>query len=148
MSPRKPVWMRDLDQAQIDFYLGIEPAVAVCRGKRRHKFPGLVPGQPLSRNITVTRSRGVYQVTERCERGCGRSITYTAGSDGVPDYTTAVYGGWSEGRQLATGLGLTAATDHQFMRYVQREAVVEGFQLTAKRAAQAAAEREAEKVSA
>jgi hypothetical protein len=131
----KPDWMLDLDQNQIGFYLGLDPAVAVCRGKRRHKFPGLVPGRPLPRTIDITRPGGIYQVTEHCERGCGRFITYSAGRDGRPDYSTARYGGWrsGEGGQLATGLGLTAGDDSAYMAYIQAEAVTEGFRLAEKR---------------
>jgi hypothetical protein len=141
MAPRTPDWMRDLDEDQVQFYTSLDAEAAVCRGKRRHKFPGLVPGRALPRGIRITRNRGVYQVTEVCERGCGRTITYTAGTDGVPDYSTATYGGWKPGKQLATGLGLTAADDHAYMCYIQREAVTEGYRLLAKRETEAAAQQ-------
>jgi len=128
MIMAKPDWMRDLDQDQIDFLQGLSAAAAVCRGKRRHKFPGLVPGQD-SEDISVTRVHGIYQVTETCERGCGRTISYEAGTDGIPDYSTARYGGWKIGSQLARGLGLTVVDDFEYMRWLQREAVIDAFRL-------------------
>lgn len=129
MAKTKPAWMDGLDQDQINFYLSLEPAVAVCRGKRRHKFPGLVPGKDVPDTVDIRRVNGIYQVTEFCERECGRSITYTAGREGIPDYSTAKYGGWKDGKELATGLGLTAGDDALHMRYIQKQAVLDGFAL-------------------
>ena len=124
----KPFWMEGLSAAQVSFLQGLTAEQAVCRGKRRHKFPGLVPGED-SDHIDITRVQGVYQVTERCERDCGRTISYEAGTDGTPDYSTARYGGWKVGQQLSKGLGLTVADDFEFMRFLQKQAVVDMFKL-------------------
>lgn len=114
-----------LSTAARKFYAGMDPAVAVCRGKRRHLFPGLVPGKP-SRNVKVERIAGVYQVTESCQRGCGRTIEYLAGRNGRPDYSTARYGGWLIGVQLAPrDSGVTRDDDVDHMLDVQQQAVTE-----------------------
>ena len=124
----KPGWMRDLDVDQVSFYQHLSPEQAVCRGKRRHDFPGIVPGKPLPASIAVERSAGVYQVTEHCERGCGRFITYLTSRAGVPDYSTVRYGGGGP-NYLATGLGLTAADDRLHMAYQQADTIREAYRV-------------------
>ena len=116
-----------LTTAARKFYAGMDPAVAVCRGKRRHLFPGLVPGKP-STYLTIARIEGVYWVTERCTRDCGRTLEYLAGRDGRPDYSTARYGGWQVGVQLAPkDSGVTRGDDFDHMIDVQQTAVREQF---------------------
>lgn len=132
---------RDLDEEQKEFYRRMKAAVAVCRGKRRHDFAGLVPGQPVPDSVEIRRVQGVYEVTEHCRRKCGRWITYLAGRDGVPDYTSVRYGGWQSGVELATGLGLNVSHDRDYMRFIQAEVVEQGFALQEKRRAAAAAEQ-------
>jgi hypothetical protein len=138
----KRFW-RDLDEDQREFYRGLDPAVAICRGFRRHNFPRLIPGKPIPRQITITRPGGIYQMTVACAEACGRTITYTADRFGRPDYSTARYGGWEAGRQLATGLGLAAVDDREWASYIQAEAVTEGFKLQEAQRARAEAAREA-----
>jgi hypothetical protein len=109
------------------FYAQLDGAVAVCRGKRRHNFPGLVPGKT-SRYVDVQRISGVYEVTETCQNDCGRTITYTAGRDGRPDYSTARYGGWKIGVQLAPrNSGITREDDYAEMIEVQKTVVKETY---------------------
>ena len=123
-----------------EFYGQQDPAVKVCRGKRRHKFACLVPGKP-NDHVQVHRIEGVYWVTELCERDCGRTLEYSAGRNGRPDYSTARYGGWQIGVQLAPkGLGATRDSDFEEMLDVQETAVVEAWKLQAKRDKQARTE--------
>jgi len=109
------------------FYAEMDPEVAVCRGKRRHLFPGLVPGKP-SEYVRVARVEGIYWVTETCQRDCGRTLEYLAGKNGRPDYSTARYGGWTVGVQLAPkDSGITRADDLDNMLDIQQTAVKETF---------------------
>lgn len=126
--------MRGLDEDQIEFYRRLDPEQAVCRGKRRHDFPGIIPGREIPASIRIAAvGRGVAEITEHCERGCGRFITYLTDSHGVPDYSTRRYGGGGE-RYHATGLGLTAANDQSFMAFSQAETINNAVALAAKKA--------------
>lgn len=135
-TPR-PGWMRDLDQEQIDFYLGLEPEQAMCRGKRRHDFKGIIPGQKVPEFIIMARIQEGITLTEHCHRGCGRWVRYTTDSRGLIDYTSAVYGGGGP-NYLATGLDLTAADDREFLRYEQAQTVLDSMRLREKQRLQPA----------
>lgn len=138
----RPQWMRDLDQDQIDFYLGLDPQQAVCRGKRRHKFglDDLIPGRAFPRGIDIQPAAGgVVQITDHCQRRCGRWIRYTTGPDGLIDWDTASYGGGGD-RYHARGLGLSASDDREFMRYLQADQIRDAIQLILKRARRSTAE--------
>jgi hypothetical protein len=129
---KKPDWMRDLDDEQVEFYRGLDPEQAVCRGKRRHLFPGIVPGRKIPVTIDlVPVGYGVVEITEHCERGCGRWIRYLTRRNGTPDYSTAHYGGGGR-RYRATGLRLTVADDRAFMEHVQGETIRDAVQLAGK----------------
>ncbi len=94
-ASRKPGWMHGLDQDQISFYEGLDPQQAVCRGRRRHKFPldDLIPGRVFPGGIELAPVQGVYQLTAHCQRDCGRWIRYMTSAAGEIDWDSAVYGG-------------------------------------------------------
>jgi hypothetical protein len=122
-------WMDGLTPAQVNFLLGLEPKVAICRGRRRHMFWGLVPGEPIPDTITISKPGGQFLIHEDCAAGCGRFIEYDA-PGGVPDYASRRYGGWDLGKELAEkGLGLPAGKPAEYMAWIQRELVIEGYKL-------------------
>jgi hypothetical protein len=132
----RPTWMHGLDQEQIAFYGGLDPEQAVCRGKRRHKFhlDDLIPGRQFPEGIELVRIQGAYQLTDHCQRGCGRWVRYTTLAGGAIDWDSARYGGGGA-RYHATGLGLSVADDRLYMHYIQDEMVIERIKLYFKKAA-------------
>ena len=135
MAKREPAWMSGLDEDQKDFYLGLDPQQAVCRGSRRHNFAldGLVPGDSLPSTLQAVRQRGgVIQITDHCQRGCGRWRRYSTFPGGAIDWDSCSYGGGGK-RYLATGLGLTASDDRAYKRHIQDEAFADAWKLLARR---------------
>ena len=143
----KPVWMRDLDQDQIGFYLALSYAQAACRAKRRHNFhlDDLGPDAPIE-GIEIELVQGYAHVKDYCKRGCGRWIEYDTDRNGVIDWDSAHYGGGGS-QYHAKGLGLTAADDRAFWRHLQAEKVSEAVRLRMKKARQATARAETAKVA-
>jgi hypothetical protein len=133
----RPEWMYGLDQEQIDFYLGLDPEQAMCRGGRRHDFhmQDLIAGRDWPEAIELVPAHGgVYQLTDHCERGCGRWIRYDTLPGGAIDWDSARYGGGGA-RYHATGLGLTAGDDKLYMHYLQDQVIADRIKLMRKRAA-------------
>lgn len=132
----KPAWMKGLDQAQIDFYLGLDPEQAMCRGGRRHKFnmQDLMAGYDWPKGVELTPAAGgVYQLTDHCQRNCGRWIRYDTVAGGRIDWDSARYGGGGD-RYHAKGLGLTAGDDKLYMHWLQDEVIADRIRLVRKRA--------------
>jgi hypothetical protein len=123
----KPEWMYGLDQEQIEFYQRLEPEQAMCRGGRRHHFhmQDLIAGRNLPHGINLVPVRGgVYQLTDHCERGCGRWIRYETLPGGAIDWDSARYGGGGPNYR-AKGLGLTAGDDKLFMHWLADQAMID-----------------------
>jgi hypothetical protein len=138
--------MRGLSQDQVNFYLGLEPAQAACRGRRRHDFrlADLLPGADLPPTVKLEKIGVIFEVTDHCARGCGRWIRYITDNRGLIDYSTARYGGGGP-KYSATGLALTVADDRLFFAHMQATLIVEAYR---RQAAQARRAREAQRGAA
>jgi hypothetical protein len=70
------------DQQRKDAYLSeMSDEEIVCRAGHRHRFPTdeLSPrAKKLPGQVSVTATRGVYQIEEHCLRGCGRIRTFSS----------------------------------------------------------------------
>ena len=134
-AKRRPAWADGLDQDQIEFYRGLDPAQWVCRGRRRHRFhlDEQLPAGELPAGVVVTKVVGGYEIRDNCERDCGRALVYTTDNRGGIDWDSRRYAGGGK-RYHATGLGLTAGDDRRYFEFQQGEQLADRIRLFIKRA--------------
>jgi hypothetical protein len=137
----RPPWFAQLTAAQINHLLSLNGPSVYCKGKRRHNYRPMIPGQPVPKTVDVQIVQGIVEVTETCPT-CKRWVRRIADSRGVIDYTARpVYGGGQDG-YIATGLDMPAWAYSLWLAWLQAEQVREALAL---RAARETPERKATK---
>jgi len=97
---------------QRNYLHGLDDAVVLCKGRKRHKWPSLIPGKAVPKTVDIFREGdGTFTVVEHCETGCGRWARRWANNRGIIDYSVRPqYGGGpggDEARFLAPpGMGI------------------------------------------
>src|SRR5215471_123246 len=133
-----PPWWDLLTYEQQQHLLGLNAPTAYCKGRRRHTYKPLIPGEPIPRSVHITVTEGITQVTEHCLT-CARWVRRLADPRGVIDYSTQPQYGGGQAGYIAKGLDMPAWAYSQWIAWLQAEQIREGVALAK---AKATAERQ------